>query len=61
MPWVLFTAPFDFHVRHNVTISYKRGNSYLVKQRCADEALKAGKAVETQRRKASDHAKPAGR
>ena len=61
MPWVLFTAPFDFHVKPNVTISYRPGGTYLVKQRCADEAIKAGKAVATQRRKAIDHAKPAGR
>ncbi len=61
MPWVRFTARFDFHVKPNMTISYKAGNSYLVKQRCAEEAIKAGKAVETERRKAGEHAKPASR
>lgn len=61
MPWVRFTAPFDFHIKHNVTIAYKAGGEYLVKQRCADEAMKAGKAVEAARRKAGEHAKPASR
>ena len=51
MPWVRFTAPFDFHVRHNVSISYKAGHEYLVKQECAAQAVKAGKAVTADRRR----------
>lgn len=53
MPWVRFTAPFDFHVRHNITISYKAGNEYLVKQDCASQAVKDGKATRIVRRKVS--------
>lgn len=44
MPWVRFTKPFNFHVRHNVTIHYKAGGVYLVKHRCANEAAAAGAA-----------------
>lgn len=51
MPWVRFTAPFDFHVRHNVTISYKAGAEYLVKRACAEQAIKAGKAQPVERGK----------
>ena len=47
MPWVRFTAPFNWRVKikPHVVISYKAGQSYLVKQRCADDAVKARKAV----------------
>lgn len=56
MPWVRFTARFDFQVKTkpHVVISYKAGSVMLVKQRCFDEALSAGKAVAVERRKATD-------
>jgi hypothetical protein len=56
MPRVRFTAPFQYHVRHNVTISYKAGHEYLVKQECAAQAVKAGKAQAVKRRKESPDA-----
>jgi len=49
VPWVRFTADFNFHVRHNVTIAYKAGMVLLVKQRCADEAIWQGKAITVDR------------
>jgi hypothetical protein len=51
MPWVTFTAPFCFKVKikPHVVIAYKAGCSYLVKQECADLAIKSGKAVATDR------------
>ncbi len=63
MPWVRFTARFDFEVKPRVWISYKAGSVFLVKQRCFDEAVKAGKAIAVERRrKVSDATdQPAGR
>ena len=46
MPWVRFTAPFDFKPpgRPQVTIAYKPG-VYNVPSACATLAIAAGKAV----------------
>lgn len=49
MPRIRFTEVFNWHVRHNVTVSYKAGHEYLVTQRCAVEAITKGKAVEVSR------------
>lgn len=61
MPWVRFTANFDYHVRRNVNISYRAGCEYLVKAACAGEAIARGKAVATVRRKVKRHAADARR
>jgi len=64
MPWVRFTARFDFEVKPRVWIKYKAGSVLLVKHRCFDEAVKAGKAIAVERRrKVGDGAEldPAGR
>ncbi len=59
MPWVRFTAPFNYHVKRNVTIAYKPGHVCLVKIACADQAIRSGKAVEIERpRKADKHGNP---
>lgn len=52
MPWLKFTAPFNWQVRPTVTIHYKAGRTYLVTRRCASEAMKARKAQPTERPKA---------
>jgi hypothetical protein len=44
MPWVRFTANFDWSPRRNVEISYKADCAYLVTTRCANEAVAKGKA-----------------
>lgn len=44
MPWVRFTERFDFKVTPRVTISYRAGCTYLVKQACAEQAVRDGKA-----------------
>lgn len=45
MPWVRFTAAFDWHAKPNVTIAYRAGQRYLVSQACATAALNDGKAA----------------
>jgi len=49
MPWVLFKQRFDFFLKPKYVLAYKAGKKYLVKQRCADEAIKQGKAEYTER------------
>jgi len=49
MPWARFLAAFNYRVKHNVTIAYKAGDQYLVKADCAEQAIRAGKAVATER------------
>lgn len=44
MPWVRFTADFDFKVRPQLMIAYRRGKRHLVSQACAKAAIDAGKA-----------------
>ena len=45
MPWVMFIKPHDYVVREKYIIAYKAGGQYLVKQVCAEDAIKKGKAV----------------
>ena len=47
MPWVRFTAPFDWHPKVGVIFAYQAGQVKLVTRRCAAEALAAGKAEKT--------------
>jgi hypothetical protein len=54
MPWVKFTKKFDFYLFPKYVLAYKAGKKYLVKQRCADEAIKAGKAELTERPEKKD-------
>jgi hypothetical protein len=51
MPWVRFTKPFDFFVRHNVCFSYRANRAYLVKQICAQQAVEKGSAILIERPK----------
>lgn len=48
MPRIRFTADFNWHVKHNVTIAYKAGREYPVTRRCAAAAVakRAGVAVD---------------
>jgi hypothetical protein len=60
MPWVRFTRRFDFFVLPKVCYSYKSNKNYLVKQACADQAIKQGSAILIERPKSNannDHAK----
>lgn len=45
MPWLRFTADFDFKPRPQVTIAYRAGEEKNVPTACAAAAVKAGKAV----------------
>lgn len=56
MPWVRFIERFDYSVRYNLTIRYRAGTVHLVKQDCADRAIRAGKAAITDRPKRQAHA-----
>ena len=45
MPWVRFTADFDWSPRYGATIAYRAGMVLNVTRRCRDGAVKANKAV----------------
>lgn len=45
MPWLRFTANFDWSPRYGVTRAYKAGMVQNVTRRCRDAAVAAGKAV----------------
>ncbi|MER2536032.1 MAG: hypothetical protein ABTQ31_12800 [Rhizobiaceae bacterium] len=45
MPWVRFTADFDFKPKPLVTIAYRAGHVLNVTSDCAAKAIAAGKAV----------------
>ncbi len=53
MPWLKFSADFDFHPpeRPVCTIAYKRGMVKFVRRVCGDQAIAAGRAELTQRPK----------
>ncbi|WP_374833909.1 hypothetical protein [Paenochrobactrum pullorum] len=44
MPWLRFTSDFDWSPRYGVTIAYLAGMEMSVTRRCAEAAMKAGKA-----------------
>jgi len=44
MPWLHFTAAFNFVVKPAVTIAYPKGYVGLVTTPCANRAIAAGKA-----------------
>jgi hypothetical protein len=54
MPWVRFSADYPWHQRHNVTVMYRAGGTYLVKQNVADAARAKGVAELTKRPEKSD-------
>ncbi len=48
MPWIEFTKAFDWSPperRGRVTVAYKQGCLYFVRQECAVDALKEGAGV----------------
>ena len=49
MPWVRFTADFDFKPRPTVTIAYLAGDVRNVTRSCAAAAIASGKAERTVR------------
>ncbi len=49
MPWVRFLKRFDYFVLPKVCFSYKSNKDYLVKQACADQAIKQGSAIPIER------------
>lgn len=57
MARVRFTRDFDWRPPvHGVTIAFKAGREYTVKRETAEAALKAGAAVDLEKRKADDGA-----
>jgi len=54
MPWVKFIKPFDFFALPKYCQVYKAGKKYLVTQRCAEQAIKQGKAELTERPEKKD-------
>ncbi|RVI58533.1 hypothetical protein CN189_26165 [Sinorhizobium meliloti] len=49
MPWVRFTADFDFKPKPPVTLAFKAGVVRYVTRACAAEAIAASKALPTER------------
>ena len=45
MPWVRFTADFDWKPTRRVTYAYRAGDQKMVTTPCALAAVAAGKAV----------------
>ncbi|MFN3549620.1 MAG: hypothetical protein ACK4U0_19205 [Mesorhizobium sp.] len=56
MPWVRFTAPFDWKPVPQVTIAYQPGQQRNVPTPCATAAVKAGVAVRIKRERKQDAA-----
>ncbi|WP_073052066.1 hypothetical protein [Kaistia soli] len=61
MPWLHFTAPFDFSPAAKggrMTIAYRAGMVKLVTRECEQAAVAAGKAQRTiSPRRSADHAR----
>lgn len=51
MPWVRFTADYDWRINSRALIAYRAGKTCLVTQVCAREAIEKGKAVAVERPK----------
>ena len=47
MPWVRFTADFDFKPTPQVTVAHKQDSVAMVPTECAKAAVSAGKAERT--------------
>lgn len=54
MPRVCFSEDFDWQANSHAVIAYKAGKTYPVIQRCADEAIAAGKATAANRSEKSE-------
>lgn len=52
MPWVRFTADFDWKPQPAVTIAYRAGDEKLVTTACAAAAKAAGKGEKVAKRRA---------
>jgi hypothetical protein len=49
MPWVRFTADFDFKPKAAVTLAFRAGQRKLVTTACAKQAIAVGKAELTRK------------
>ncbi|MEQ1901862.1 MAG: hypothetical protein ABL866_14160 [Devosia sp.] len=47
MPWIKFTADFDFRPKPAVTLAYRAGQVVLVTTACAKAAIDKGRAERT--------------
>lgn len=56
MPWVHFTADFDWKPKPQVTIAYREGQRFLVTTPCANAALAKGVAVKLKTPRKNDGA-----
>jgi hypothetical protein len=45
MPWVRFSADFDFKPKPSLTLAYRAGDEKLVTTPCAQAAVAAGKGT----------------
>lgn len=54
MPWVRFTANFDWKPTLKVMYAYRAGSVHLVHSRCAEQAIRAGKAEPCERPERTD-------
>lgn len=54
MPWVRFTASFDFKPKRAVTLAYQAGAVRLVTTACARAAVATGKGALTVKPKGDD-------
>ncbi len=56
MPWVEFSADFDFRPTRRVALSYKAGSTLLVTTPAAEAAVAAGKGRRVPKPKADNAA-----
>jgi hypothetical protein len=49
MPWVAFSAPFDWKPKPSVTIAFRNGDVKLVTTACANAAEAKGKGKRTKK------------
>jgi hypothetical protein len=56
MPWVEFTADFDWSPIPHVTTAYTKGMRLLVTQPCSKRAIELGRAVKVATPKAAHRA-----
>lgn len=54
MPWVRFTADFDFKPKPQVTLAFRAGQEKNVTTPCAEAAIAKGKAVKLPRKRKGD-------
>jgi len=54
MPWVRFIEDFDWQAAPKVVVFYRATTIHLVRQVCADKAVKEGKAIFIERPKKAE-------